>query len=215
MVNPFLNLASPSAGAIVLFDGANLDRWVQRSRPRETAAWPITNGEMTTRGGDIVTRDTFRDFRLHVEFCCPDLPADVSGQKRSNSGVFLQGRYEIQVLDSWGKNPPGKGDCGAVYNVHAPLVNACAPGGEWQSYDVFFRAARFDATNRKTEPVRLTLLQNGVVVHNNVAVPRPTGGALDSDETGPGPLLLQDHGDAVRYRNIWLVPLPFAGSDRY
>ena len=207
---------TPPAGAIVLFDGTNLDRWVKRSDRRETAAWPVTNGEMTTKGGDIVTRDTFRDFRLHVEFCCPNLPTDVTGQKRSNSGVFLQGRYEIQVLDSWGKNPPGKGDCGAIYNVAAPLVNACAPGDAWQSYDVFFRAARFDDTaGKKTEPARVTLLHNGVVVHNNVAVPRPTGGALESDETKPGPLLLQDHGDAVRYRNVWIVPLPLAGSDKY
>lgn len=207
--------APPPPGATVLFDGTNLDRWVKRDRPDEPAAWPLENGETTTRGGDIVTRDTFRDFRLHVEFLCPDRGPNVYGQKRSNSGVFLQGRYEIQVLDSFGKQPPGKGDCGAVYNRAAPLTNACAPPNTWQTYDAFFRAARFDQKGNREEAARLTLLHNGIIIHNNVRLPGPTGGALDRDEIRPGPLLLQDHGDAVRYRNIWIVPLPLAGSDRY
>jgi hypothetical protein len=100
-------------------------------------------------------------------------------QRAGTSGVFLQGRYEIQVLDSYGWEVPGLGDCGAIYNQHAPLVNACKPALEWQTYDVVFRAARLDGAGKVVEPVRLTVLQNGIAIHNHLQLPGPTGGAID------------------------------------
>jgi hypothetical protein len=204
----------PPEGAVVLFDGTNLDHWVQR-RGGEPAAWPIEDGAMVTRGGDILSRERFDNFHLHVEFYCPDSPPEVTGQGRSNSGVFLQGRYEIQVLDSWGIEDPGRGDCGALYNQAAPLVNACKRPDEWQSYDVIFRAPRFDAQGSKVENARATVLQNGRVVQNNQEMTRQTGAAVDEDYAAPGPILLQDHGNRVRFRNVWAAPLPAAGADHY
>ena len=208
------SLLSAPEGALILFDGSHLDQWTKRGS-REPAAWPVEDGSMVTRGGDIVTWEKFEDCYLHVEFLCPDLPSHVTGQGRSNSGVFLQGRYEIQVLDSWGRNPPGRGDCGALYNMAAPLVNASKRPDEWQAYDIFFRAPRFDRNGRKTENARVTVLHNGIVIHNNVEAATQTGGALNEDYADPGPILLQDHGNAVRYRSVWIVPLLKEGSETY
>ena len=122
-----------------------------------------------------MTEETFTDFMLHLEFMTPDMP-EATGQAKGNSGVFLQGRYEIQVLDSYGIKTPGKGDCGAIYNQFAPLVNACKPPLEWQTYDAVFRAPRVDDAGKIVEPARMTVLQNGLVIHNNVQLPGVTVG---------------------------------------
>ena len=204
----------PSPQAVVLFDGRSLEHWVKRGSA-EPAAWPVEDGAMVTRGGDIQSRQRFQDFYLHLEFNVPDSPPEVKGQGRGNSGVFLQGRYEIQVLDSWGIADPGRGDCGALYNASAPLVNACKRPTEWQSYDAVFRAPRFDSRGRCTEKARVTVLQNGIVIQNNVELEGQTGGAIDQDYSTPGPLLLQDHGNLVRFRNVWIVSLPEKGADHY
>jgi hypothetical protein len=205
----------PPPGAVVLFDGRDLRGWRHR-RTGEPARWTVADGAMTVvRGtGDIVSEETFTDAFIHLEFREPDMP-EAKGQAKGNSGVYIQGRYEIQVLDSYGWKVPGKGDCGAIYNQFAPLVNACKPPLEWQTYDIVFRAARVDDAGRVVENARITVLQNGLVIHNNVVLQGPTGGALDQDVGRPGPLLLQDHGDPVSYRNIWLVHLPPKGSDEY
>ncbi len=200
--------------AVILFDGKDLSNWTKLDG--EAPAWEVADGAMTVTagGGDIVSQEKFTDFLLHLEFMTPDMP-DATGQAKGNSGVFLQGRYEIQVLDSYGIDVPGKGDCGAIYNQFASLVNACKPPLEWQTYDVIFRAARVSESGEVEENARVTVLQNGIVIQNNVEMLGATGGATDGEAAEPGPLRLQDHGNPVKYRNIWVVPLPLKGSDVY
>lgn len=198
--------------AVLLFNGKDLTNWHQRDgRP---AVWRVEEGVMTVTKGDILSDETFTDAFIHVEFRTFDMP-DASGQGKGNSGVYVQGRYEIQVLDSYGINIPGKGDCGAIYNQYAPLVNACKPPMEWQSYDIVFRAPRVDDSGQVTEQARMTVLQNGIVIHNNLILLGPTGGAVDDKVSEPGSLLLQDHGNPVQYRNVWMMHLPLKGSDTY
>jgi hypothetical protein len=203
---------TPPANAVILFNGKDVSDWHQRDG--SPAVWPVEDGVMTVGRGDILSDETFTDAWVHVEWMEPDMP-EASGQGKGNSGVYLQGRYEIQVLDSYGIGIPGKGDCGAIYNQHAPLVNACKPALQWQTYDIFFRAARVGDNGKVVDNARMTVLQNGIVIHNNVETLGPTGGAIDEQVAKPGPLLLQDHGNPVKYRNIWLVHLPLVGSDSY
>jgi len=198
--------------AVMLFNGQDVSNWHQRDG--SPAIWEVEDGVMTTTKGDIITEETFTDAWLHVEFKEPDMP-EATGQAKGNSGVYVQGRYEIQVLDSYGWDIPGKGDCGAIYNQHAPLVNACKPALEWQTYDIIFRAARFDENGELAENARMTVFQNEMIIHNNVELFGVTGGPLDEDMDKPGPLMLQYHGDELQYRNIWLVHLPEAASDDY
>lgn len=207
-------MGSVPENAVMLFNGKDLSNW--RTRSGGPAGWKVADGVITVepRTGDIVTQQKFTDFMLHLEWMEPDMP-DAKGQAKGNSGVYLQGRYEVQVLDSYGIEVPGKGDCGAIYDQFAPLVNACKPALEWQTYDVIFRAARLDDSGNVVNQARVTLLQNGMVIHNNVEVLGPTGGAIDDKVGEPGPLLLQDHGNLVKYRNIWVVELPLKGSDKY
>ena len=206
-------MAPPPPNAVVLFNGKDVSNWT--TRDGKPAGWRAADGvlHVVPGTGDIMTKERFTDFFLHLEFRCPDMP-EAKGQAKGNSGVYLQGRYEIQVLDSYGFEVPGKGDCGALYDQFAPLVSACKPAMEWQTYDVVFRAPRMDG-EAVAEHVRITLFHNGRVVHNNIVSPGPTGGALDQQVAEPGPLLLQDHGNLVAYRNIWAVPLPLKGSDTY
>lgn len=209
LASAFMPLRTPPAGAIVLFNGKDLHNW--RRRDGQPATWKIKDGVMTASGGDIMTQLTFEDAFIHVEFREPKRPDPARG----NSGVYLQGRYELQVIDSYGTNLPGKGDCGGIYAQFAPLVNASKPPLEWQSYDVVFRAPRVDDSGKVIEQARMTVLQNDILIHNNVQVLGPTGSALDDKVTQPGPLLLQDHGSPVQYRNVWMVRLPLKGSDTY
>ena len=207
-------IQTPPDTAVVLFDGKDLSNWTKLDGG--APAWEVADGAMTVTagGGDIVSREQFNDFLLHLEFMTPDMP-DAMGQAKGNSGVFLQSRYEIQVLDSYGIDVPGMGDCGAIYNQFASLVNACKPPLEWQTYDVMFRAARVGESGEIEENARVTVLQNGIVIQNNVEMLGATGGATDEDAAEPGPLRLQDHGNPVKYRNIWIVPVPLKGSDVY
>lgn len=198
--------APPPRDAVVLFGGSSTAAWEN--------PWKVEKGAMTVRGGNTQTREKFGDAFLHVEFRTPDMP-EAKGQAKGNSGVFLQGSYEVQVLDSYGIADPGKGDCGAIYNISAPLVAASRPAMEWQAFDIVFRAPRFDAEGKKTENARITVFHNGVVVQNNVEVPHNTANGPQQKETSVGPVMLQDHGNPVAYRNIWLVPLPLSGADHY
>lgn len=188
--------------AVVLFDGTDLNNWVKRGSG-EPAAWKVENGymEVMPGTGDICSKELFKDCQIHVEFWLP-LMADCSGQARANSGVYLQGRYEIQVLDSYGLDSRDD-DCGGIYKLAAPMVNASRPPEQWQTYDALFRAPRFNEHCVKTASARLSVLHNGVWIHSDLEVHGPTGGEIDHNFIEPGPLMLQDHGNLVRFRNIW------------
>ncbi len=185
---------------VILFNGSSWDDWV--GRDGTPSSWPVADdGSVVVASGDAVTREQFRDFQLHLEFLCPT--ADETGQARSNSGVYLHGRYEVQVLDSYGL-PPSANGCGAVYSIAAPMVNASSPPGSWQTYDIVFRAPRYDSVDELVELPRATILHNGVTIHNNLELPSVTPGGVDGEMRTMGPILLQDHGDPIRYRNIWV-----------
>jgi hypothetical protein len=195
--------AKPPANAIVLFDGKDTSQWQMR-KDGGPCEWKIMDdGCMESAVGDIVTKQKFQDFKVHVEFWIPSMP-DKKGQARGNSGVYLQGRYEIQVLDSYGLQSQ-KNDCGAIYNQKAPDVNACKPPEQWQTYDITYRAARYDGSGKKIQNARVSVIQNGQQIHKDVEILGPTG---SGDPEGPdaAPLMLQFHGNKVRFRNVWLVP---------
>lgn len=192
-------------GAVVLFDGKDFSQWVKRDGKGEVK-WTLRGGAMEgVKGhGDIVTKEKFDGkFKLHVEFRVPYEPAG-QGQGRGNSGVYMQGRYEVQVLDSYGLKP-GKNDCGAIYGVSAPKVNACKAPTVWQSYDIEFTAPKCE-NGKKAEPARMTVYQNGVKIQDDVEITSDnTTAGLGGNVCEPGPILLQDHGHPVQYRNVWLL----------
>ena len=195
--------AEPPEGAIVLFDGTSLEAWEHtRVSPDRSPKWKLVDGamEVVRRTSSIVTKQKFTDFQLHVEFRSPFMPT-AREQQRGNSGVYLQGRYEVQVLDSYGRERRDN-YWGGIYQVAVPSVNMCAPPGQWQTYDMTFRAPRFDKGGEKTENARVTVVHNGVTMHDEIELPQPTGGDLDGDVAQPGWIFLQDHEDRVQYRNI-------------
>jgi len=192
-------------GAIVLFDGTSLDAW----HPAE--GWEITpDGALMVgpKGKYIVSKQAFKDCDLHIEFRLSYMP-EARGQGRSNSGVFLQDTYEVQVLDSFGL-PSYYDDCGALYKVAAPMVNACYPPGAWQTYDISYRAARFAPDGTVAEYPRMTVRHNGVLIHNDQEMPYLTNWKekerLLPPPTDPGPIKMQCHGNYVQFRNIWVTP---------
>jgi hypothetical protein len=196
--------AKPPAGAVVLFDGTDLARWVKAHRTTP-AEWPVVDGVVTVAPGKggIQSRDAFGDFQLHIEFNVPYMPTQ-KGQGRGNSGVFLGGIYELQVLDSYGLKL-NSDDCGAIYKQVIPSVNACKPPLQWQTYDVTFRKARVE-NGKVVARARVTVLQNSIKTIDDAEID-PTAGGADNAEGEPGPLLLQDHHNEVQFRNIWLKPL--------
>jgi len=199
----------PPSDAIVLFDGTNLDQW--RGEDGTAATWILEEGAMrpSGKGEDLYTVRPFGDVQLHVEWASP-LPARGRCQGRGNSGVFLMGLYEVQILDSYQNETYADGQAAALYGQTPPLVNACRPPGEWQTYDIVFRRPRFAPGGDCMQPARFTLFHNGVLVQDGVALRggtmwlQPMPYAFHPDKL---PISLQDHGNPVRFRNIWLREL--------
>lgn len=213
VVTPGAQPGQPPSDAIVLFDGRDLSGWTAAklgtaayTLSSNPAPWKVANGwfEVVPRSGDIATKDKFGDVQLHVEW---QEPADIRGssQARGNSGIFLMGLFEIQVLDSYRARTYADGQAGAMYGQWPPLVNAVRPPGEWQSYDIVFEAPEFSA-DRLKRAASMTVFLNSVLLHNHQAEMGPTiYRQVPKYAAGPsdGPIILQDHGSPVRYRNIW------------
>jgi hypothetical protein len=202
------NTDAPS-DAIILFNGTSGAAW-QHSNGAEMK-WTIADNAMTVtpNSGNLETKQKFGDCQLHIEW---RTPAEVKGdgQGRGNSGIFMMGRYEIQILDSYNNPTFSNGQAGSVYKQHIPLVNACKPPGEWQSFDIIFSAPRFSENGSVLEPARVTILQNGVLVQNNVAIwgsVRNTGMPRYEKHADKEPIVLQDHHNPMSFRNIWVREL--------
>jgi hypothetical protein len=196
----------PPEGAIVLFSGKAeqmRDNWVSR-RTTNPAGWTVDdNGVATPNRKDICTKQEFGDCYVHAEFCEP-----MTGH--GNSGVAPHGRYEVQILNSFGKKPE-KHECGALYDQTPPKVIASKPAGEWQTFDIFFRAPRFDTDGKVVEKARATVYQNGIAVHEDAEFQGPTGIQYEQykGEAPKGPIVLQGDHDSVKFRNVWVVPASY------
>jgi hypothetical protein len=204
----------PPSDAVVLFDGKDLNNW--QSAKGGPAQWTVGDGYFATKpgSGDIETKQAFGDCQLHVEWASPN-PPHGEDQDRGNSGVYLMGLYEVQVLDSYHSKTYPDGQAAAVYGQYPPLVNACRPPGQWQTYDIVFRGPRFDSAGKLLRPATVTVIQNGVLVQDHVTLTGPTAhGVRPPYHATPEklPLKLQDHNHPVRFRNIWIRELHEAGD---
>lgn len=211
IVNPNGQKGAPS-DAIVLFDGSNLDQWIT-ARDSTAAQWSLNgDGSMTVKDktGDIQTKQSFGSVQMHVEWrSSPENTA--KGQARSNSGVYLQNRYEIQVLNNNDNPTYVNGQAASIYKQSPPLVQALVPTGEWNSYDIIYHAPAFNESGEKTKSATITLLHNGVLVQDHFSIQGTSEyiGLPKNDAHGPAPIKLQDHSDnsGVSYRNIWIREL--------
>ncbi len=204
------HVGTAPSDAIVLFDGKDLSKW---KSDKGAAEWIVHDGimEIKPHSGSISTKDEFGDCQLHIEW---QTPPDVKGegQLRGNSGVFLQGLYEAQVLDTRTNRTYADGMAGSLYGQYPPIVNAARPAGEWQVYDIVFRPARVDDKGHVTKPARMTVFLNNILVQDDMELIGPSSHhvlvSYPNVMPAKGPITLQDHGDKVFYRNIWLRPIP-------
>ncbi|MDF1753272.1 MAG: DUF1080 domain-containing protein [Verrucomicrobiales bacterium] len=208
-------LHKPPADALVLFDGTEATAANWTSRSGEPTTWNLVDGalESVAGAGYIQSKQKFGSCQLHIEFATPKVPKG-TGQGRGNSGVFLMGQYEVQILDSYNNQTYPDGQCGALYGRAKPLVNACRPPGEWQTYDITFHRPIFDESGKVTRKAKFHVIHNGEVIHDNVELSGGTGwrGSHSISEyskhADEGPIRMQDHGNPVRFRNIWIKELP-------
>jgi 3-keto-disaccharide hydrolase len=200
--------AAPSDAVVLLGPGSDASAW-HMSADKAAVTWPMKDGILQSAKGMIETKQQFTDFQLHVEFATPkEVKGD--GQGRGNSGVFLLGQFEVQVLDSYKNMTYPDGQASAMYGQYPPLVNASRPPGEWQAYDIVFTAPRFKSDGTLDKPAVVTVFHNGIVVHNATAYQGPTEHKIIKPyvpATATGPIRLQDHGNPVHFRNIWIRPL--------
>lgn len=206
-ITPATNAGDAPSDAVILFNGKDLNEWTSAGGP---AKWEVKDGAMTVvKGtGEIKTKKTFGDFQLHIEWRAPSV-VEGEGQGRGNSGIFLHERYELQVLDSYESVTYSNGQAGSIYKQSVPLVNACRKPGEWQTYDVIYTAPRFGENGRVVTPGFVTVLHNGVLIQNHYAITGPTEykGQPVYVPHGKAGISLQDHGNPVSYRNIWIREL--------
>ena len=195
--------------AIVLFDGKDFSKW-KSSLPNGKIGWTIADGAMTVKPGskDIETIQHFDDYQLHIEFRTP-AEAKGMGQNRGNSGIFMQGKYELQVLDNYNNRTYSNGQAGAIYKQTMPLVNACRKPGDWQTYDVIYTSPKFNKDSMIIHPAYITVIHNGVLVQNHTPIygTTPFKGQPQYEVHGKGPIKLQDHDNLTSFRNIWIREL--------
>ncbi|MEN0109758.1 MAG: DUF1080 domain-containing protein, partial [Planctomycetota bacterium] len=211
IVDPGPSFASPPSDAVVLFDGTDMSAWENGEN------WPVKDGAAYSGKGYITTKQQFGDLQLHLEWSAPT-KVEGTGQGRGNSGVFLMGLYEVQVLDNYDNPTYADGQAGAVYKQTAPMANAMRKPGEWNTYDIFWTCPQFNASGQLEEPAYITVVHNGVLLLNHFAVRGDTPWHRPPRyvDIGPkGPIALQDHGNPVRFRNIWVRELsPPTGTRR-
>jgi Domain of Unknown Function (DUF1080) len=209
IVTPAADNAAAPSDAMVLFDGKSFVEW--ENLKGKGAEWALKEGAMTVVGGkgNIKTKKTFGDCQLHVEWRSPVEPDSLKGQMKGNSGIFFQQRYEIQVLNNYQNKTYANGQATSVYKQHIPLANACRKPGEWQTYDIVFTAPRFRKNGSLERPAYVTVLHNGIITQNHVELQGATEyiGTPQYKMHGNAPIELQDHGNAVSYRNIWIREL--------
>ncbi len=201
----------PPSDAIVIFDGTSLNNFVSAKDGSSPAEWKIEDGALVVEKGtgDLQSKMSFGDAQYHVEWSAPTEIVG-EGQGRGNSGFFLMGIYEVQVLDSYESKTYTNGQAGSIYKQHPPLVNATRAPGEWNYYDIIFKAPRFDKNGVMTSPATVTVIHNGAVVQNHSILRGPTeyiGIPNYKAHAEELPIKLQDHGNPVRFRNIWVRPL--------
>ena len=196
-------VGGPPSDAIVLFDGKDMSAWDGADK------WIVADGVATVNKGTVRTKQAFGDCQLHVEWASPE-EVKGNGQGRGNSGVYLMGRYEVQVLDSHDNQTYFDGQCASIYKQHPPLVNACRKPGEWQTYDIIFKAPRFNEDGTVKSPAYVTVLHNGVLVQNHFELEGATAwdsAPAYSKHADKDKITLQDHGNPVKFRNIWIREL--------
>ncbi len=219
VIEPPKQFGQPPSDAVVLFEGKDTSEWVSEKKGGGDVPWKIQNGymEVVKKAGGIRTKKAFGNCQLHIEWRTPEgIDPKITDQKRSNSGVFLMDRYEVQMLDSYTENnykdnrTYADGQAAAIYGSHPPIVNACRKPGKWQTYDISFLRPLFDEKGKLVRKARITLMHNGVVVHNNIEIEGTTSHKKKAAYTPhkSGHIRLQDHGNPICFRNIWIRELP-------